>query len=62
MNRPQNWLAVTESQYPWERDALAFVRQQFPTHEPYRAWANFDFVMGHSRAQRKKVVDSHTPL
>jgi serine/threonine protein kinase len=44
MNTPQNWIVVTESQYPWERDALAFVRHQFPTHEPYRAWANFEFL------------------
>ena len=44
MNIPQNWTAVTESQYPWERDALAFVRHQFPTHEPYRAWSNFEFI------------------
>jgi serine/threonine protein kinase len=39
-----NWITVTESQYPWEREALAFVRQQFPTHEPYHAWANFEFI------------------
>jgi serine/threonine protein kinase len=39
-----NWITVTESQYPWERDALAFVRHRFPTHEPYRAWANFEFI------------------
>ena len=44
MNIPQNWIAVTESQYPWERDALEFVRNQFPTHEPYRAWTNFEFI------------------
>src|SRR6266852_3941432 len=44
MNIPQNWIAVTESQYAWERDALEFVRHQFPTHEPYRAWTNFEFV------------------
>ena len=43
-NTPQNWVAVTESQYPWERDALEFVRNQFPIHEPYRAWANFEFI------------------
>jgi serine/threonine protein kinase len=44
MHKPQNWIAVTASQYPWERDALEFVRNQFPTHEPYRAWANFEFI------------------
>jgi serine/threonine protein kinase len=24
--------------------ALDYIRSQFPTHEPYRAWANFEFV------------------
>ncbi|HKI17851.1 MAG TPA: NERD domain-containing protein, partial [Isosphaeraceae bacterium] len=40
----RNWTTVAESKYPWERDALDFVRQKFPTHEPYRAWANFEFI------------------
>ena len=39
-----NWTTVTESKYPWERDALEFVREQFPRFEPYRAWANFEFI------------------
>ncbi len=39
-----NWTTITESKFPWERDALEFVRQQFPDHEPYRAWANFEFI------------------
>ena len=40
----KNWITVTESRYPWERDALEFVRDRFPDHEPYRAWANFEFI------------------
>ena len=44
MSKQKNWTTVTESQYPWERDALDFVRNQFPTHEPYRAWSNFEFI------------------
>jgi serine/threonine protein kinase len=39
-----NWIVVTESQYPWEREALDYVRARFPTHEPYLAWTNFEFV------------------
>ena len=39
-----NWNTITESKFPWERDALEFVRLQFPDHEPYRAWANFEFI------------------
>jgi serine/threonine protein kinase len=43
-NLNKNWIAVAESKYPWERDALDFVRERFPDHEPYRAWANFEFI------------------
>jgi hypothetical protein len=40
----KNWITVTESRYPWERDALDFVRSRWPDHDPYRAWANFEFI------------------
>ncbi|MGZ3317204.1 MAG: NERD domain-containing protein, partial [Isosphaeraceae bacterium] len=39
-----NWIKIAESGYPWEREALEFVRTTFPTHEPYRAWSNFEFI------------------
>ena len=39
-----NWTTMTESKYPWERDALEFVRQRLPPNEPYRAWSNFEFI------------------
>ena len=39
-----NWITVTESTFPWEREALEFVRSQLPTHEPWRAWSNFEFI------------------
>jgi hypothetical protein len=38
------WTTVSESRFPWERDALDFIRLRFPAHEPYRAWANFEFI------------------
>ena len=38
------WQAITDSEFPWERDALAFVRDRLPDHDPYRAWANFEFI------------------
>jgi hypothetical protein len=44
MAKAKNWITVAESSFPWERDALDFVRSQFPTHEPYRAWSNFEFI------------------
>ncbi|HQU46136.1 MAG TPA: protein kinase, partial [Pirellulales bacterium] len=39
-----NWNTHARSQYPWERDALDFVRLRFPAYEPYRAWSNFEFI------------------
>src|SRR3954447_14903489 len=39
----KRWTTITPSQYPWERAALDFVRAGLPDHEPYRAWANFEF-------------------
>jgi serine/threonine protein kinase len=44
MNRAENWITIEESGFPWEREALAFVRDQFPRQEPYRAWSNFEFI------------------
>ena len=37
------WNIITPSQYEWERRALDFVRAGLPDHDPYRAWANFEF-------------------
>ncbi len=39
-----NWISISESNFPWEREALEFVRAQFPSQEPYRAWSNFEFI------------------
>ncbi|RKT46664.1 BREX system serine/threonine kinase PglW [Thiocapsa rosea] len=38
------WKQITPSDYAWEREALAFLKEQLPDHEPYRAWANFEFI------------------
>ena len=39
------------SPYPWEREALQYVRERMPATEPYRAWSNFSFSArsGHIR-------------
>jgi hypothetical protein len=34
----------TESAYPWEPDALDFVRDRLPDQDPYHAWTNFEFI------------------
>ena len=38
------WTEVAPSRFPWEREALAYLREHLPNHEPYRAWANFEFI------------------
>lgn len=38
------WTEVEQSQFAWEREALAFLKAGLPNHEPYRAWSNFEFV------------------
>ena len=38
------WKQITPSDFAWEREALEFLRAQLPDHEPYRAWANFEFI------------------
>ncbi len=40
----KNWKSSSESQFPWEREALEFIKQRFPEHEPYHAWSNFEFI------------------
>mgnify|MGYP005843466437 FL=1 len=42
-NSPR-WKEITRSEFPWEREALCFVRERLPDHEPYRAWSNFEFI------------------
>ena len=41
---PKLWTEVTTSEHAHERAALHFIRERFPTREPFRAWANFTFV------------------
>lgn len=38
------WKALAPSQFPWEREALDWIRDQLPDQEPYRAWSLFEFL------------------
>ena len=38
------WVAVMEPAFPWEREALSYVRQRLPEQDPFRAWSNFEFI------------------
>ena len=42
--KDSRWTTVQESEYPWEREALAYVRERLPDAEPFRAWSNFEFI------------------
>lgn len=39
----ERWNEITPSPHAHEREALLFVRELLPDHEPYRAWSNFEF-------------------
>ncbi|MCA1699681.1 MAG: NERD domain-containing protein [Actinobacteria bacterium] len=42
---PPRWTQVTQSEFPWERDALAHLQAGIPERDPYRTWANFEFML-----------------
>jgi len=44
MAETKNWTVIAQSKYPWEQEALDFVRDRFPAYEPFRAWSNFEFI------------------
>jgi hypothetical protein len=54
--RPGRWTAVTESSFPWEREALEFLRVHLPDHEPWRAWSNFEFIDDEGRVNEVDVL------
>jgi len=41
---PARWRKVSESQFPWEREALEFLAQELPNQDPVRIWSNFEFI------------------
>jgi len=40
----QRWKQIGECRFPWEKEALEYVRERLPDIEPYRAWANVEFL------------------
>lgn len=39
-----HWNSISESEFPWERDALAFIRNGLPASSPIQVWSNFEFM------------------
>lgn len=38
------WKEISPSQFPWEQDALDYIRRRLPEREPFRAYSNFEFI------------------
>lgn len=41
---PTRWKTISPSNFPWEREALDFIRERLPDRDPFRAWSNFEFI------------------
>ena len=38
------WHVIAESSFPWEREALEWLRAQLPDRDPWHVWTNFEFI------------------
>src|SRR5262245_885780 len=38
------WQTIAESEFPWEREAIEWLREKLPDGEPWHAWSNFEFI------------------
>lgn len=38
------WHVISESNYAWEREALEWLREHLPNHDPWHVWTNFEFI------------------
>ena len=38
------WHVIAESNFPWEREALEWLRAHLPDREPWNVWTNFEFI------------------
>ena len=54
------WREIAPSEFPWEREALAFVRERLPEQEPYRAWANLEFMAEDGTHPRGGPAGAHS--
>jgi hypothetical protein len=50
------WTVVSPSAYEWEREALEFLREHLPDHEPWRAWSNLEFVDDEGRVNEVDLL------
>jgi serine/threonine protein kinase len=38
------WQVIAESNFPWEREALEWLRARLPDRDPWGVWTNFEFI------------------
>jgi Nuclease-related domain len=38
------WQSITQSSFRWELEALNWLRDHLPDHDPWRVWSNFEFI------------------
>lgn len=38
------WHVIAPSSFPWEREALEWLRAQLPDRDPWHVWTNFEFI------------------
>ena len=41
---PPRWTTVSDSAFPWEAEAIAWIRDRLPDSDAFRGWSNFEFV------------------
>lgn len=41
---PARWYEIAKSAYPWEQEALDWLRAHLPDREPWHIWTNFEFI------------------
>lgn len=41
---PARWHVIAESNFAWEREALAWLRSHLPDRDPWHVWTNFEFI------------------
>jgi hypothetical protein len=62
MNSPGRRWQGPKSDYPWEQQALDWIKGQLPDTEPYRAWQTFTFTTQHEKyAVTDEVLTAWTP-
>src|SRR5215210_6793532 len=40
----QRWQEIGTTRFPWEREALDYVRERLPDYDPYRGYGLFEFI------------------